>query len=77
MLLFAKTGTIVFLLTLAVLGYQVFGADFHGHSISMGVFDEVGKAFDPRRRKPDDPICQQLDSARCPGTSRQAIRPFR
>lgn len=36
MLLFAKTGTIVFLLTLAVLGYQVFGADFHGHSISMG-----------------------------------------
>lgn len=37
LLLLAKTGTIVFLLTLAVLGFQVFGADFHGHSISMGL----------------------------------------
>ncbi len=36
LLLLAKIGTMVFLLTLAVLGFQVFGADFHGHSIVMG-----------------------------------------
>ena len=34
--LFAKVATVVFLVVLAVLGFQVFDDSFHGHSITMG-----------------------------------------